>query len=131
MASSRSPGDSRDELAQGLPATGLGPIGGDEPDLPRPLGDRATEAMTERDATNRSVGDEAKESRLHRVGSKLLLIGGILFVLGLVVALVADGLADGIGVALMSLAVPPTLGGAGMEIAAMLERRSRRGGSFA
>ena len=124
-------GDSRDELAQGLPATGLGPIGGDEPDVPRPLGDRATEAMTERDATTRPVGDEAKKSRLHRVGSKLLLVGGILFVLGAIVAWVANGLPDGIGVALMSLGVPPTLAGLGMELAAMVERRSRRRRPFA
>src|SRR3712207_1128767 len=99
MASSRS-GDSRDELAQGLPATGSRPIGGDEPDLPRPLGDRATEAMSGRPATTEPVRDTAKESRLHRVGSKLLLIGGVLALLGFIVAVVADGLPDGIGVAL-------------------------------
>ena len=131
MASSRRTGDSRDELAQGLPATGMGPIGGDEPDLPRPLGDRATEAMSGRPATNQPVGDTAKESRLHRVGSKLLLIGGILALLGFVVVTIADGLPDGIGVALMALGVPPTLGGAAMEVAAMVERRSRRGRSIA
>ena len=131
MASSRSSGDPRDELAQGLPATGMGPIGGEQPDLPRPLGDRATEAMTERPATNRAASDTAKESRLHRVGSKLLLIGGILALLGFLVAVVADGLPDGIGVALMSLGVPPTLAGLGMELAAMVERRSRRRRPFA
>ena len=131
MASSRSSGDSRDELAKGLPATGLDPIGGEEPDLPRPLGDRATEAASGGRATNRPVGDTAKEERLHRAGSKLLLLGGILFVLGLVVAFIAEGLPDGIAATLFAFATVPTLAGAGMEIAAFLERRSRRGGGFA
>jgi hypothetical protein len=131
MASRSSGGDDRDELAQGLPATGMGPIGGDAPDLPRPLGDRATEAATGRPATTRPLDDRAKESRLHRSGSKLLLIGGILFAIGLVIALIAEGLPNGIGVAFMALAVPPTLAGAAMELAALVERRSRRGRSFA
>ncbi len=131
MASARTSGDRRDELANGLPATGQAPIGGDHPDLPRPLGDRATEAMSGRPATSREMSDVARESRMHATGSKLLLIGGILFALGLIVSLIADGLPDGIGVALMALGVPPTLGGAGMELAAMVSRRSRRGKSFA
>ena len=131
MPSARTDRDDRDELAQGLPATGQAPIGGSAPDLPRPLGDRATEKLSESAATNEPVADAARESRMHRVASKLLLVGGILFVLGAIVAWIADGLPDGIGVALMALAVPPTLAGAGMEIAGMLNRRSRRGGSFA
>ncbi len=131
MASARASGDPRDELATGLPATGQAPIGGDHPDLPRPLGDRATEAMSGREATSRELADTARESRMHRTGSKLLLIGGVLFLLGVIVAAIANGLPDGIGVALMALAVPPTLAGLGMELAAMVSRRSRRGKSWA
>jgi hypothetical protein len=131
MASSRSSGDDRDELAQGLPASGMAPIGGDEPDLPRPLGDRATEAMSSRPATSRPLDDRAKESRLRRVGTRLLLIAAALFVVGFVVVMIADGLPDGIGVALMSLSSVPGLAGAAMLLAAVVERRSRRGGSFA
>jgi uncharacterized membrane protein (DUF106 family) len=68
---------------------------------------------------------------MHVVASKLLAVGGVLFVLGVIVSAIADGLADGIGVALMALAVPPTLAGVGMEIAWMVNRRSRRDKSFA
>ena len=131
MASSRIDRDGRDELAQGLPATGQAPIGGDVPDVPRPLGDKASETMTGRDATSDPVPDGTRESRMHVVAAKLLLVGGGLFLLGVIVSLIADGLPDGIGVALMALAVPPTLAGAGMEIAWIVNRRSRRGGSFA
>src|SRR4051812_29993427 len=124
--------DSRDELAQGLPATGAGPIGGDHPDLPRPLGDRATEAMSGAPATARPMSDAARDERLHRSASRLLLLGGILAALGAIIAIIADGgLSEGIGVALMSLGTVPTLAGVAMELAVVVGRRSRRGKSFA
>ena len=131
MASSRIDRDGRDELAQGLPATGQAPIGGDAPDLPRPLGDRASEKLTGRAATSEPVPDGTRERRMHVVASKLLAVGGVLFVLGVIVSAIADGLPDGIGVALMALAVPPTLAGVGMEVAWLVNRRSRRDKSFA
>jgi hypothetical protein len=131
MASAGSSGDDRDELAQGLPATGAGPIGGDAPDLPRPLGDRATEEVSGERATSKPLSDAARDDRLHRSGSRLLLLGGILAAVGALIAILADGLAEGIGVALMSLGTVPTLAGVAMELAVVVGRRSRRGGSFA
>jgi hypothetical protein len=132
MASARRSGDERDELAQGLPAAGAAPLGGEQPDLPRPLGDRATEAMSGSPATNEPIGDAAREARMHRAASRLLLVGGVLFVIGLIISLIADGgLSDGIGVAFMFLALVPTLAGVAMELSVMVNRRGRRGGSFA
>jgi hypothetical protein len=131
MASGGPPRDERDELAQGLPAAGAGPIGGDEPDLPRPLGDRATEAVSGAPATSKPVSDAARDARLHRSASRLLLLGGILAAVGAIVAIIAEGLPEGIGVALMSLGTVPTLAGVAMELAVLVGRRSRRGGSFA
>ena len=131
MPSAPTSGDDRDELAQGLPATGSAPIAGDVPDLPRPLGDRATEAASGEPATTDPVRDAYREERLHRSASRLLLVAGVLFVIGVIVTVIADGLPEGIGVALMSLATIPTLAGVGMELTAWVNRRSRRGKSFA
>jgi hypothetical protein len=64
-------------------------------------------------------------------GSKLLLIGGVLFAIGLVLMLVFDSYAAGIGVAFASLACVPTLAGLGLAGSALVSKRARAGKPFA
>ena len=64
--------------------------------------------------------------------SRLLLLGGILFAIGLVIVLLVDGgTPEGIGVAFMSLACVPTLAGLVLAGAALVSRRARKGKPFA
>ena len=72
-----------------------------------------------------------RDKALMANGSKLLLIGGVLFAVGLVLMLALDGTAAGIGVALASLAVVPTLAGVGMAGSSLVSRRARAGKPFA
>jgi hypothetical protein len=68
---------------------------------------------------------------------RLLLLGGILFAIGLVIILLVDrqessgGTGEGIGVAFMSLATVPTLAGLVLTGVALVSRRARKGKPFA
>ena len=65
-------------------------------------------------------------------GSRLLLLGGILFAIGLVIVLLVDGgTPEGIGIAFMSLATVPTLAGVALTGSALVSRRARQGKPFA
>jgi len=65
-------------------------------------------------------------------GSRLLLLGGILFAIGLVIVLLVDGgTPEGIGIAFMSLATVPTLAGIALTGSAIVSRRSRQGKPWA
>jgi hypothetical protein len=66
--------------------------------------------------------------RQHETGARWLLIGGVLFVLGLLLALVGASFP---GVFLMSLATPPTLVGAALTVTSLVSRRSAAGKPFA
>ena len=66
-----------------------------------------------------------KKQRLS--GSKLLLLGGALFVIGLVIVLlVDDGTPEGIGVAFMSLASVPAVAGLVLMGISLVSRRARQ-----
>lgn len=72
------------------------------------------------------------EGKQRDSGSRLLLLGGILFVIGLVIVLLVDsGTPEGIGVAFMSLATVPTLAGIALFVSSLISRRSRQGKPFA
>lgn len=72
------------------------------------------------------------ESKQLGSGSRLLLLGGILFAIGLVIVLLVDGgTPEGIGIAFMSLATVPTLAGVALTLSAIVSRRSRQGKPFA
>jgi hypothetical protein len=64
-------------------------------------------------------------------GAKLLLLGGVLFVIGLVLMLVFNGYGAGIGVAFAALACVPTLAGVGLVGSALVSKRARAGKPFA
>ena len=72
------------------------------------------------------------ENKQLETGSRLLLLGGILFVVGLVIVLVVpNGTPEGIGIAFMSLATVPTLAGGALTISGLVSRRSRQGKPWA
>jgi hypothetical protein len=64
-------------------------------------------------------------------GSRLLLAGGVLFAVGLVLMLIADGAGDFLGVALAALATPPTLAGVAMTASGLVSRRASAQRPFA
>jgi len=65
-------------------------------------------------------------------GSRLLMLGAVLFAIGLVIVLLVDGgTPEGIGVAFMSLATVPTLAGVALTGSALISRRARKGKPFA
>jgi len=72
-----------------------------------------------------------RDTALIANGSKLLLVGAALAAVGIVFMLLLDGTAAGIGVAIASLGVPPTLGGLGMWLSGIVYRRARSRRPFA
>jgi hypothetical protein len=72
------------------------------------------------------------ESKQRQSGTRLLLLGVGMFVIGLVVLLLVHGhTSKGIGVAVMALASVPTLAGLTLMGSALVSRRSRQGKPFA
>jgi hypothetical protein len=72
-----------------------------------------------------------RDDKMVENGSRLLLLGGILAAVGIVLMVLLDGTAAGIGIAIASLATVPTLGGFGLWISGMVSRRARAGKPFA
>jgi hypothetical protein len=64
-------------------------------------------------------------------GSRLLLLGGVLAAIGILLMVLLDGYADGIGVAFASLGTVPTVAGVALCLAGLVSRRSRAGKPFA
>jgi peptidoglycan/LPS O-acetylase OafA/YrhL len=65
-------------------------------------------------------------------GTRLILLGAVLFAIGLVIVVLVDGgTPEGIGVAFMSLAAVPVLAGLALTGSALISRRSRKGKPFA
>jgi len=72
------------------------------------------------------------ESKQRGTGSRLLLLGGILFAVGLLIVLLVDGgTPEGIGIAFMSLATVPTLAGVALMLSSIVAKRSREGKPWA
>jgi hypothetical protein len=66
-----------------------------------------------------------------RNGSRLLLLGFVLAVIGMALAIPLDGLAAGIGVAIASIACIPTVAGLALFGSGLVSRRARAGKPFA
>jgi hypothetical protein len=78
-----------------------------------------------------TAGERHRDETMMTSGSRWLLLGGILFVAGLIVTLIAEGLPDGIGVALFSFSTLATIVGAVLMVSSFIARRARAGKPFA
>jgi hypothetical protein len=71
------------------------------------------------------------ERKMTTSGSRLTLIGLPLVVIGLVLALVLDGTASGIGLAIVALGTLPVLAGVVLLLSSGVEGRSRKNKPYA
>jgi hypothetical protein len=71
------------------------------------------------------------ERKMTTSGSRLTLIGLPLIVVGLVLALVLDGTASGIGLALVALGTLPVIAGVVLLLSSGVERHSRKDRPYA
>lgn len=72
-----------------------------------------------------------RDRSMLRNGSRLLLLGFVLAVVGLALAIPLDGTAAGIGIVLASFGCVPTVAGVGLVLSALVARRARTGKPFA
>jgi hypothetical protein len=72
-----------------------------------------------------------KERRLAGSGSRFIAIGAPFVVIGVVMALLLDGTAVGIGAAIAVLGAIPIVVGVGLLLSAGVEERARRDKPFA
>jgi hypothetical protein len=77
------------------------------------------------------VAQRERPDRLASLGWKLLLIGGVMAAIGLALAYPLEGVAQGIGVMLASLAVAPTVAGIVAHVVARVQARALGGKPFA
>ena len=63
--------------------------------------------------------------------ARLLLVGGILAAIGLVLVLLFEGTANGIGLVFFAFACLPTVAGLAIGGSALISRRARAGKPFA
>jgi hypothetical protein len=69
-------------------------------------------------------GLEQTADTQNTTGWRFLLIGGVLFALGLLIMSVGEHAADFAGIALAALAAPPTLLGLGLVLSGLVGKRS-------
>ena len=85
--------------------------------------------MATQPTTDRGLADTA--DRQSTTGWRVLLLGGVLFAIGLVLALIGDDGWNFAGVVFMALATPPTLGGLALHASAIVSNRSAQQKPFA
>ena len=76
-------------------------------------------------------GLERTAEKQNTTGWRFLLLGGILFALGLLVVSLGEHVANFVGVALAALAAPPTLLGLGLVLSGLVGKRSAQHKPFA
>ena len=76
--------------------------------------------MTPQPDSDEGLRRSAKQ--LRTLGARLLLAGGILFALGLLLALVRDGIGDFVGILFAAVATPPSVGGLALLISGFFAR---------
>ena len=69
--------------------------------------------------------------KLHGSGARLLLLGGVLFVIGLVLVLAGDGNWDAGGLTAWGFATAATLAGLALSLSGGVAKRSAKGKPFA
>jgi len=85
--------------------------------------------MSMQPTTDRQLGETAQ--RQNTTGWRLLLVGGVLFVIGLVLMLVGEDTVDYVGVAFAALATPPTLAGLALVLSGLVGHRASQQKPFA
>ena len=70
-------------------------------------------------------------SKQRTAGARFLLVGGVLFAVGLVLMLLTDGFGDFLGIALSALASPFTLVGLALFASGLVARRAAAQRPFA
>ena len=70
-------------------------------------------------------------AKQNTTGSRLLLLGGILFALGVITWSVGDGGMNFVGVVFAALATPPTLAGVALMLSGLVGKRSAEHKPFA
>ena len=85
--------------------------------------------MSTQPSTDRQLARTA--GRQNETGWRLLLLGGILFGIGLVLMLVGSDVVDFVGVAFASLATVPTVAGIALVLSAVVGSRSAQHKPFA
>jgi hypothetical protein len=72
-----------------------------------------------------------RDASMMRTGSRLLLLGLVLAVIGMALAIPLSGTAAGIGVAIASIGCIPTVAGLALFLSGVVSRRARAGKPFA
>jgi hypothetical protein len=72
-----------------------------------------------------------RDRKMMATGSRLLLLGGALAAVGIVLMILLDGTAAGIGIAIASLATVPTVAGLALCLSGFVSRWSRANKPFA
>ena len=85
--------------------------------------------MATQPTTDRGLADTA--DRQSTTGWRVLLLGGVLFAIGLVLALIGDDGWNFAGVVFMALATPPTLAGLALHASSLVGHRSSQHKPFA
>ena len=85
--------------------------------------------MATQPMTDQGLADAA--SRQSTTGWRLLLLGGVLFAIGLVLALIGDEGFNYAGVVFMALATPPTLAGLALHASSLVGHRASQQKPFA
>jgi uncharacterized membrane protein YedE/YeeE len=76
-------------------------------------------------------GLERTAAKQNTTGWRFLLLGGILFAIGMIIMAVGEHAANFAGVALAALATPPTLLGLGLVLSGLVGKRSAQHKPFA
>jgi hypothetical protein len=85
--------------------------------------------MSTQPMTDRGLAETSGTQR--STGSRLLLLGGVLFAVGLVLMLATDGAGDFVGVVFAALSTPPTLAGIAMLLSGLVGGRAAQHKDFA
>jgi hypothetical protein len=85
--------------------------------------------MSMQPMTDRQLRETA--DRQNTTGSRLLLLGGVLFAIGLVLMLVGKDTVDFVGIAFAALAAPPTVAGLALVLSGLVGHRASQRKPFA
>ena len=85
--------------------------------------------MATEPSTDRGLAETA--GRQNTSGARLSLLGGVLFAIGVVLALIGDDGWNFAGVVFMALATPPTVAGLALHVSALVGHRSSQQKPFA